>query len=94
MSALNALAQNSRMRVFTKSSLALHQVIVHHSQDTNVAGPVVVLCKVEVEPRLQPVLVKRRLSVITFTEAMVEFQQRRRGSWGVLELRFGAFMCK
>ena len=52
MSALKALAQNSRLQVFTKSSLALHPVIVHHSQETKVAGPVVVLCKVEVEPRL------------------------------------------
>eukprot|EP00437_Effrenium_voratum_P019439 CAMPEP_0181444500 /NCGR_PEP_ID=MMETSP1110-20121109/25101_1 /TAXON_ID=174948 /ORGANISM="Symbiodinium sp., Strain CCMP421" /LENGTH=283 /DNA_ID=CAMNT_0023568509 /DNA_START=157 /DNA_END=1009 /DNA_ORIENTATION=- len=50
------------VRVLTKSALALHKVIVHHTQDTEVAGPFMVLREAEVEPRLQPVLVRPALS--------------------------------
>ena len=47
------------------SSFTLHEVIVHHPQNTKGARPFAILCKVEMKARLQPVLVGPSLAVTT-----------------------------
>lgn len=45
------------VRMFTKTPLSLHQVVVHHPKHPETAGALAVLGEVEVKPGLQPVLI-------------------------------------
>lgn len=54
---LTRIKMNTKHIAHHGSSFTLHQVIVHHPQNTKGARPFTVLCKVEMKSRLQPVLV-------------------------------------
>ena len=54
---LTRIKMNTKPIAHHGSSFTLHQVIVHHPQNTKGARPFTVLCKVEMKSRLQPVLV-------------------------------------